>query len=324
MEDKYTINHNPLISVIVPVYNAEKYLHRCVGSILAQTYTNLEIILVDDGSPDRCGEICDEYAAKDDRIRVIHQENGGLSAARNAGLDICTGEYIAFVDSDDYIRPEMYETMLYALQKYQVDLCVCQWKYEYTNGRQVGDLSKVNSNLFGTMTSLELAKYLFRGAYENGVVVAAWNKLYNRDLFQTLRFSGRYQEDDALHTKLLSREFPVFVIKEQLYIYVENPGSLTNQAFRPDSIRILDIMVERIKLYSRDPFIVREAMRTYCNLYIEYYFKAKTGEIPMPGLHNFCTYVWKLAFRRECTFKFTVRMLLFLVSPRLYKRLLLR
>lgn len=97
----------PLISVIVPVYNAEKFLNRCVESILAQTYSNLEVILVDDGSPDCCGVICDEFAAKDPRIRVIHQENGGLSAARNAALDVCNGDYIAFVDSDDYILPDL-------------------------------------------------------------------------------------------------------------------------------------------------------------------------------------------------------------------------
>ena len=103
---------NPLISVIVPVYKVEQFIHRCVDSILNQTYTNLEIILVDDGSPDRCGEICDEYAEKDSRIRVIHQKNGGPSAARNAGLDICTGEYIAFVDSDDYIEPDMLQQLL--------------------------------------------------------------------------------------------------------------------------------------------------------------------------------------------------------------------
>lgn len=315
---------NPLISVIVPVYKVERFLNRCVDSILSQTYENLEVILVDDGSPDCSGKICDEYAAKDSRIRVIHKENGGVSSARNTALDLCTGDYIAFVDSDDYIHPEMYEKMLSALQEHQVDLCVCQWNYEYANGQQVVDLSKVDPELLGAMTSLELARFLFRGSYENGVVVSPWNKLYNRELFNDIRFSGRFQEDDALHTKLLCREFPVFVMGEQLYIYTENPDSLTNQAFRADSVRVLDIMTERIQLYARDPFIVREAMRTYCNLYIEYYFKAKAADIPMPGLRDFCAYVRKLVCRRECTVKFAVRMLLFLVSPGLYKQLLLR
>ena len=124
-------NQNPLISVIVPVYKVEKYLHRCVDSILVQTYTNLEIILVDDGSPDRCGAICDEYAAKDSRIRVIHQENGGLSAARNAGLDVCSGEYIAFVDSDDWLDPEMYAVMMAQVREYGCDVVMCDCVKEF-------------------------------------------------------------------------------------------------------------------------------------------------------------------------------------------------
>ena len=112
MEADITSKKNPLISVIVPVYKVEQYLHRCVDSILAQTYTNLEIILIDDGSPDRSGAICDEYAAKDSRIRVIHQKNAGLGAARNAGLDVCSGEYIAFVDSDDTLPEDALEQLI--------------------------------------------------------------------------------------------------------------------------------------------------------------------------------------------------------------------
>ena len=115
---------NPLISVIVPVYNVEKYLGKCVDSILAQTYENLEIILVEDGTKDNSGAICDAYAAKDSRIRVIHKENGGLSSARNAGMDIARGEYFGFVDSDDWIEPKMYETLLNLAEKYHADL-VC-------------------------------------------------------------------------------------------------------------------------------------------------------------------------------------------------------
>ena len=112
------------ISVIVPVYMVESYLHRCVDSILSQTFVDFELILVDDGSPDNCGAICDEYAAKDSRIRVIHQKNGGLSAARNAGLDVAREEYYAFVDGDDWIDPDMYENMYRAIQKGNADLAV--------------------------------------------------------------------------------------------------------------------------------------------------------------------------------------------------------
>ena len=113
-------------------------------------------------------------------------------------------------------------------------------------------------------------------------------------------------------------------MSEQLYVYAENPASLTNQPFRAESLRILEIMTERTRMFAQVPFIVREAMRTYCNLYIEYYYKAKAINIPMPGRRDFCVYVWTLARNRECTIKFVIRMLLFLVSPGLYRRLLIR
>ena len=116
------MNNNPKISVIVPVYKVEKYLDKCVESIVNQTYKNLEIILVDDGSPDNCPAMCDEWAEKDERIRVIHKENGGLADARNAGMDIATGDYIGFVDSDDWIEPNMYEVLLKNALKYDADI----------------------------------------------------------------------------------------------------------------------------------------------------------------------------------------------------------
>ena len=116
----------PLISVIVPVYQVEQYLDRCVSSILEQTYDHLEVILIDDGSPDSCPRLCDEWAEKDPRVRVIHQENGGVSSARNAGLDAATGDYIAFVDSDDAIRPNYFETLYALLTEHQAELSICK------------------------------------------------------------------------------------------------------------------------------------------------------------------------------------------------------
>ena len=119
------MKQNPLISVIIPVYKVEPYLRQCVDSILSQTYTNLEVILVDDGSSDHCPAICDSYATQDSRVRVIHKTNGGLSDARNAALEVCTGDYIAFVDSDDWIEPEMYTDMMDLMQKQKLDIVFC-------------------------------------------------------------------------------------------------------------------------------------------------------------------------------------------------------
>lgn len=312
----------PLISVIVPVYNTAPFLDRCIGSILAQTHENLEVLLVNDGSTDGSGGICDGYAHLDARVRVIHRENGGLSAARNDGLDRCTGAYIAFVDSDDYILPDMYETMLHALLAQGASLCVCPWQYQRLDGEWVVDPARADRSMFGAMSSLEFARGLYKGAYENGLVVSACNKLYRRELLEKQRFSGRYAEDDALHTQLLSRDFPVYVLEKPLYIYTENPASLTHRGFRRESLRILEILAERTQVFRHDPFLVRGSKRTYCNLYIEYTFKARAAGIPMPDRRRFRAYVRDLAATGDCGLKFLLRMGLFLASPGLYEFLL--
>ena len=122
-----------LISVIVPIYKVEHYLPKCIDSIIHQTYQNLEIILVDDGSPDNCPEICDEYAKRDKRIKVVHQENGGLSAARNSGVEMANGEFLCFVDSDDYIHPKMYEILYKNLKKFKADISICDYNVVFEN-----------------------------------------------------------------------------------------------------------------------------------------------------------------------------------------------
>ena len=134
---EYRKTDDTLISIIVPVYKVEQYLEKCVNSISAQTYSNLEIILVDDGSPDKCGDICDSLAKKDNRIKVIHKPNGGLSSARNAGIDIASGQYIGFVDSDDSIEPYMYEKLLELIKHDSTKLAVCAVNYVYEDGKKV-------------------------------------------------------------------------------------------------------------------------------------------------------------------------------------------
>ena len=313
------LENQPLISVIVPVYKVEKYLHRCVDSILNQTYRNLEIILVDDGSPDNCGTICDEYAAKDSRIRVIHQENAGVSAARNAGLDACTGEYVAFVDSDDYIMPEMYETMLSALLEKNVDICVCQWQYEYADGRHPITQKHIDQTIYNVKTSRELIRYVYKSIYDVFTTIIAVNKLYKRSIICNERFQGRRMEDDTLHTRLFVKNIPVVVIRDLLYVYYENTSSLTRASFGQEHIKFLDLLLERYHLYGDDPFMKHESLVRYADIYIEYYFKAKLLRLTMPKKSNFMFAVWKLICERSCSIKFYVRMLVFAVSPALYQ-----
>lgn len=211
-----------LISLVIPVYKVEKYLHKCVDSILAQTYKNLEIILVDDGSPDNCGKICDEYAAKDSRIKVIHQPNGGLSVARNAGLDIATGDYIGFVDSDDYIAPEMFEKLYFALTENSADISICNYDYVDSLYQTMNVYSPVENRLYN---SAEIIECLFSEYYCYFVTV--WNRLYKAEVFSRLRFEEGKKFEDAFiahHIFLECRK--IVTIRDKLYYYLQRNDSI--------------------------------------------------------------------------------------------------
>lgn len=313
----------PLISVIIPVYNVEKYLHRCLDSVIAQTYQNLEIICVDDGSIDESGRICDQYAVRDARIKVIHQENQGLSAARNRGLDAAEGEYIAFVDSDDYILEDMYKKMLDKLLNYNVDLCVCQWQYEFSDGRQVVKKKNIDPTIYGRKASLEFARFLYRGNYENGVVVAAWNKLYRRALLDKIRFEGRIHEDDAFNGRIMAKNISVYVMEEQFYVYAQNGDSLTNKPFSANKFFFLDVLAERRELFKSDAFIRQETELLYCNMYIEYCLRARKDGVEVSHPERYRQIFRKMfsSLRREgkANIKFRLRMMLFSFSPSLYR-----
>lgn len=313
----------PLISVIIPVYNVEKYLHRCLDSVIAQTYQNLEIICVDDGSIDESGRICDQYAVRDARIKVIHQENQGLSAARNRDLDAAEGEYIAFVDSDDYILEGMYKKMLDKLLDYSVDLCVCQWQYEFSDGRQVVKKKNIDPTIYGCKTSLEFARFLYRGNYENGVVVAAWNKLYRRALLDKIRFEGRIHEDEAFCGRIMAKNISVYVMEEQFYVYAQNGDSLTNKPFSANKFFFLDALAERRELFKSDAFIRQETELLYCNMYIEYCLRARKDGVAVSHPERYRQIFQKMfsSLRREgkANIKFRLRMMLFSFSPSLYR-----
>lgn len=220
------MEHNPLISVIVPVYNVAAYLPRCVDSILAQSYANLQIILVDDGSSDDSGKICEEYAKKDTRIQVIHQKNGGLSSARNAGLDASKGQYIGFVDSDDWIEPEMYAKML-ALMECNAAQLVCAGRYDVD-----GDTGKKTIGLCpkrqACITGEELAGRIFLWDYCDS---SACDKLYRRELFDGIRYpEGRTCEDVPVTYRLALKAERVVLCDKPFYNYYHRSGSISKGA----------------------------------------------------------------------------------------------
>lgn len=217
------MNRETLLSVIVPVYNVEEYLVRCVDSILAQTYENLEVILVDDGSPDGSGAICDDFAAKDARVKVIHQENGGLSRARNAGLDAATGEYITFVDSDDWIEKDSYEHLLSLMERYQVKL-VCGGNMDVDGGtgeKTLGVCPKKEE----LVTTEEFVGRMFLW---QGVDSSVCDKIFHRSLLENFRFPvGQVSEDVAITYKIVLGTDRAVFSEKPFYNYYHRTGSIS-------------------------------------------------------------------------------------------------
>lgn len=223
MEGKSTMESTPKISVIVPVYRVEAYLPKCLRSILNQSFRDLEVILVDDGSPDRCGEICDEYAERDSRIRVIHKENGGLSSARNAGLDIARGEYVAFVDSDDEITADCYEKLLSCAERNRVRLvCAGRWDVSQRTGERKAGLCPQKEEM---ISGVELTRRIF--TWES-LDSSACDKLYLRELFDGIRYPlGKCSEDIPVTYRLALAAEKAALCPERVYCYVHREGSIT-------------------------------------------------------------------------------------------------
>lgn len=191
----------PQISVIVPVYKVEQYLNRCVDSILNQTYTDLEIILVDDGSPDNCPAICDDYAAQDARVKVIHKKNGGLSSARNAGLDAAHGDYIAFVDSDDWVDPEMYEALIKLAEEHDADIVQSEYRFYRPWKTENKILDCDNRGTVDCYTNMEALEALYFGPQMfDGITIMVWTKIYKAELLKDIRFVEGYIHEDVEFT----------------------------------------------------------------------------------------------------------------------------
>ena len=233
------------ISVIVPVYNVEQYLERCVDSIINQTYKNLEIILVNDGSTDNSGQLCDELAKKDDRIRVIHKKNGGLSDARNVGIDEAEAELVGFIDSDDYIDEDMYEVLINNLKAANADLSMCGHYDVYNNVPE----SQVSDKKTWELSTQEAIKMVMEAKI---LSVTAVNKLYKKSLFSELKFEiGKIAEDAFIMIKLLDKCNKIVATNEKKYYYVHRENSITTQKF---SLKFLNV----IEAYEQNKEIILE------------------------------------------------------------------
>lgn len=220
-----------LISIIVPVYNVEVYLRRCVDSLLCQTYSNLEIILVDDGSTDNSGSICDEYSYIDKRIRVIHKENGGLSSARNAGLEIANGEYIGFLDSDDWARPEMFEFLLHIITEENSEIAQCGLTL-FCEGQKISEyeIRDVIKETTVHLSYIEAYNQLYGINVNKGINFLTWNKLYKRSLFDFIRFSeGKNNEDIIMTSKILTLCSKISISNTPMVYYMQRKNSIMGE-----------------------------------------------------------------------------------------------
>lgn len=236
----------PLISVIVPVYKVEPYLSRCIDSILAQTFADFELILVDDGSPDNCGKICDEYAQKDKRIQVIHKENGGLSSARNEGIDWAfansNSQWLTFIDSDDWIHPQYLELLLFGATSTNTDICVC----EYKETSEFSDFEKFDN----TDTQMLSPEELFVNYHVTATV--AWCKLYKKSCFESIRYPlGKLHEDEYTTYKILFEKNHISYMKEPLYFYYTNPYGIIRSEWSPKRLDAISAIEEQIAYFQK-------------------------------------------------------------------------
>ncbi len=261
---------DPLVSIIIPIYKVEQYLHRCVDSVLAQTYKNIEIILVDDGSPDRCSEICDEYAAADKRVKAIHQKNGGLSAARNAGFEACEGEYLYYLDSDDFITSDCIELLYKGIIKTGADVSCGSYKF-FFDGDSCDVCRKIKT--YDVMDSSVVLRNLLDGKVSLEFAVV-WNKLIKKDKVSSIRFPiKKYHEDEYYNWKLYLNTESVCFINQITYMYYQRKSSITGSGFGNHNFDFLGALEERIEYFSTNRTeLYPLAVKSYRMSLIDYFY----------------------------------------------------
>lgn len=260
------------ISVIVPVYNVELYMKKCIESLIGQTYPNLEILLVDDGSTDATGQICDRYAEKDNRIQVLHKENGGLSDARNYGIDRARGSLLAFVDGDDWIHPQMYELMSGVMECQNADVVTCQFEQRNADfAKQRYRLEQVNLKVLnGTEALSEIEIPL----------VVAWNKLYKKEIFDNIRYpKGKLHEDEYVIHKIFYQCRKVAVMDKPLYFYTIRHDSIVAHMTAKRIEDSLEAFEDRVSFADSMSWaeVMPAVVRRYCDYCIDRYQELKDG-----------------------------------------------
>ena len=301
-----------LISVILPIYNVESYLRRCINSILLQTYPNLEIILVDDGSPDSCGAICDEYAKMDARIHAYHKPNGGVSDARNYGVAQSTGAYIAFIDPDDYVSPNYIEYLLSLITTNDADIACC--RLVQTHQDTVDYYSDPSNPAALILTGKQACAELFGPLYSTLVVPHC--KLYKRNIVEKYPFPvGRIHEDEAILCKYLYASQQIVIGNQHLYAYYQRPGSITHPdstAYKPDAAWAFE---HRAQFFEENNEIAL-AKISWSRLFYYYIYHSRTN-------NGQCDNILKTFSQgKHLSLRIRFKLKLYNTSPKLYEKYL--
>lgn len=305
-----------LISVIVPIYNVEPYLDRCIRSIVEQTYTNLEIILVDDGSPDNCPAMCDAWAAKDSRIKVIHKENGGLSDARNAGLAMASGELISFIDSDDWIEPTFYEKLWEAMQTSGAEIAACATKFVAEDGQVL----RIRQAAWEPVGRIEALRRL---VLEDGIYQTVWNMLYRREVVEGMTFEkGKHNEDEFWTYRVLDRIERLATVNEPLYNYRQRGTSIIGIGYnicRLDGLEARFRRMEYLQKYEELACLTRQQFTFDCMWHMQCSLrclKGKERKLAVDIIHSHIYNTPKVFFGKlTANFKYRIWYAIFTIAP---------
>jgi glycosyltransferase involved in cell wall biosynthesis len=260
------------VSIVIPIYNVKEYLERTVNSVVNQTEKDIEIILVDDGSTDGCSNLCDEYAIRDNRITVLHKENGGLSSARNAGVDVATSEYVMFLDGDDYLKENAVERLIQVMNEYPSDFI--QFSYQEVSDEQKIPEHKTDDNVYQAHSSRELFGNLYK---LGGVAASGCTKLFKLSLVKEVPFENIRHEDEMWCTRAFKRDLTVTYISDKLYYYVMRENSIIHSAFNMQKFDVFNIAYERIDVLRQlelNEYICNEYNRIFMTI-LTLYCEAK-------------------------------------------------
>lgn len=308
----------PLVSIIIPVYKVEAYLDHCVQSVVDQTWRNLEIILVDDGSPDTCGRMCDGWAEQDTRIKVIHKENGGLSDARNAGLAIAGGELIAFLDSDDFLDPEFIGMLYRHLTDRGADVAECATRLVDEAGNLLGCRGVTENRTVDKMEALR------RLVLEDGVYQTVWNKLYRREVLEGILFEkGKYNEDDFWTYQVFDRMGKLALVSRPMYHYLQRGSSIMGNGYslkRLDGLQARFLRMEYLQRYEELAGLARQEFVFDCMWHLQQVLRCLTGQDRAAAAKSIAAYLRQTAPVRPCeltvTAKYRLWLALFTRAPR--------